>query len=86
MGPVVAARSLRAAVFGIEEVEESAKLAFLLRKEDVEFIPANYRQSLLKWGEVAWIAENSFTAQAWFPLPHCSVCRRVRLRNGPRGG
>ena len=50
-GPVVAARSLRAAVFGIEEVEESAKLAFLLRNEDVEFIPEDYRQTLLKSGK-----------------------------------
>ncbi|MDE0245139.1 MAG: aldolase [Gammaproteobacteria bacterium] len=50
-GPVVASRSLRAAVFGIEEVEESAKLAFLLRNEDVEFIPEDYRQTLLKSGK-----------------------------------
>ena len=50
-GPVVAARSLRAAVFGIEEVEESAKLAFFLRNEDVEFIPEDYRQTLLKSGK-----------------------------------
>ncbi|MCY4256300.1 MAG: aldolase [Gammaproteobacteria bacterium] len=50
-GPVVAARSLRAAVFGIEEVEESAKLAFLLRNEEVEFIPEAYRQILLKSGK-----------------------------------
>ena len=46
-GPVVAARSLRAAVFGIEEVEESAKLAFLLRNEEVDYIPEHYRQTLL---------------------------------------
>lgn len=50
-GPVVAARSLRAAVYGIEEVEESAKLAFLLRNEDVEFIPDDYRRTLLKSGK-----------------------------------
>ena len=50
-GPVVAARSLRAAVFGIEEVEESAKLAFLLRNEDVELIPEDYRLTLLKSGK-----------------------------------
>ena len=46
-GPVVAAESIRDAVFGIEEVEESAKLAFLLRGEDAEFTPEKYRQSLL---------------------------------------
>ena len=50
-GPVVAARSIRAAVFGIEEVEESAKLAFFLRNEDVEFIPEDYRRTLLKSGK-----------------------------------
>ncbi len=47
-GPVVAAESIRAAVFGIEEVEEGAKLAYLLAGKDVDLIPEAFRQSLLQ--------------------------------------
>ena len=46
-GPVVAAESIRAAVFGVEEVEEGAKLAYLLRNEDADLIPEEFGQALL---------------------------------------
>ena len=46
-GPLVASRSIREAVFAMEEVEESAKLAYLLRNEEVTHIPDHFLQSLL---------------------------------------
>jgi len=49
-GPVVAAKSLRAAVFGIEELEESAKLTYLLAERKVEYISDHHRETLLNYG------------------------------------
>ncbi len=53
-GPVVAAKELEAAVYAIEELEETAKLALLLRGANPSMLHNNQINDIIKTFNVEW--------------------------------
>ncbi len=53
-GPVVAAKELEAAVYAIEELEETAKLALLLRGANPSMLDNNQINDIIKTFNVEW--------------------------------
>ncbi|SIS82420.1 class II aldolase/adducin N-terminal domain-containing protein [Phaeovulum vinaykumarii] len=53
-GPVVAARDLEAAVFAIEELEETARLALLLRGADPRMLSPEQIRAVVTKFDVEW--------------------------------
>ena len=53
-GPVVAGKDLEAAVFAIEELEETAKLSLLLRGFDINLLSAEQIQDVVTEFNVDW--------------------------------
>ena len=53
-GPVVAAKELEAAVYAIEELEETAKLALLLRGANPSMLDNNQISDIIKTFNVEW--------------------------------
>ncbi|MCB1492959.1 MAG: class II aldolase/adducin family protein, partial [Rhodobiaceae bacterium] len=53
-GPVVAAKDLEAAVFAIEELEETARLALLMRGADARMLDAAQIRDVVTTFDVEW--------------------------------